>query len=58
MIYRVNVSYEEQYTVEVEASTPQEAEEKILLQLEANSISDHEDRSTNNREYEAYVELR
>ena len=58
MIYRINVSYEEQYTVEVEAKTPQEAEEKILLQLEANSMSDHEDRSTNNREYEAFVELR
>ena len=57
MKYKVNVSYSETYTVIVEANSAEEAERLVTLQLEANSMDDHEDRSTNDREYEAYTEL-
>ncbi len=57
MQYKVNVSYSETYTVIVEANSPQEAEDLVMMQLEANSMGDHEDRSTNDREYEAYTEV-
>ena len=57
-VFKVNVYYSEAYTILVEAETPQEAEELTLLELEANSMSNHEDRSTNDREYEAYTEIR
>ena len=57
MQFKVNVSYSETYTIIVEAKTAQEAEDKTMLQLQANSMDDHEDRSTNDREYEAYTEL-
>ena len=57
MKFKVNVSYEEQYTIIVEATTAEDAEKLVMLQLEANSMDDHEARSTNDREYEAYVEL-
>jgi len=58
MQFKVNVSYSEQYTVIVKADSAEEAERLVMLQLEANSMDDHEDRSTNDREYEAYTELR
>ncbi len=57
-VFKVNVYYSEAYTILVEAETPQEAEELTILELEANSMSNHEDRSTNDREYEAYTEIR
>jgi len=57
-VFKVNVYYSEAYTILVEAETPQEAEELTLLELEANSMSNHEDRSTNDKEYEAYTEIR
>ena len=57
MQFKVNVSYSETYTVIVKANTAEEAEKLVMLQLEANSMDDHEDRSTNDREYEAYTEL-
>ena len=57
-VFKVNVYYSEAYTILVEAETPQEAEELTILELEANSMSNHEDRSTNDKEYEAYTEIR
>jgi len=58
MQYRVNVNYEESYTVIVEAETAQEAKELVELQLENDSIEAHPNRSTFNREWVADTELR
>ncbi len=57
MQYKVNVSYEESYTVIVEADTPQEAKELVELQLESDSLEAHPDRSTFNREWEVDTEV-
>ena len=58
MQYKVNVNYEEAYTVIVEADTAQEAKEKVELQLESDGIEAHPDRSAFNREWEVDTEIR
>ena len=57
MQYKVNVNYEESYTVIVEANTAQEAKELVELQLESDSIEAHTVRSTFNREWEVDTEV-
>jgi len=57
MKYKVQVNYEESYTVIVEAKTAQEAKELVEKQIELDGIEAHADRSPFDREWEVDTEL-